>query len=482
MNKIIFLAIGLIFQTSGYAASDKICDDLYRITCAPGEYNDGTGVASNRTSIGSKELAIFENVFKEANKKFSEVLGKAENSYFRKAVLSATGLSLSTKCKGAEDKPSAECLKDMSSGLTEIFYKQQLATKGGRYSNFNLQGMADVSDLTYVTDSPIYQSTTQNILNKAKELVGLDNVEKKARDVVFPKVREALLKKVNSLVSDEQTRKKLIDKISAIRFDNSDCSNGNSTSIPGLLLPNAFYLPQANVFKFCAGMGLNNSSEFQMAFIIAHELSHSIDPCTIEVGPSDFTFKYPKGANQSESEGAFPIKNIIQCLRTKESIGALTDAQTQAKHSMTNNQYGGYTYQTSPAHGSAQAMDFKSFCGLDQITESFSDWMAAEITPEYISSVHPKLSKDQLRLGYSNIWRGNCDTDALPAMPSPHPEKEARTNRIILVQPKIREQMGCSKELNSNQVYCDTNKSHSSPPAPAKKEMQVVPAFMRGDK
>ena len=43
LTTMMVLSLGL----NALADSDKVCDDLYRLTCAPGTYDDGTGSAAS---------------------------------------------------------------------------------------------------------------------------------------------------------------------------------------------------------------------------------------------------------------------------------------------------------------------------------------------------------------------------------------------------------------------------------------------------
>jgi hypothetical protein len=110
-----------------------------------------------------------------------------------------------------------------------------------------------------------------------------------------------------------------------------------------------------------------------------------------------------------------------------------------------------------------------SFCNNDQITESFSDWMGAEILPQYIEKNY-KLTPEQYREGYANANRVNCW--AYPDTSDNfnyevHPAIGKRINKILLVNPKIRSQMGCPTKHPDN-VYCDSEKALGSPAEPIK--------------
>jgi hypothetical protein len=109
--------------------------------------------------------------------------------------------------------------------------------------------------------------------------------------------------------------------------------------------------------------------------------------------------------------------------------------------------------------GQTNAVAANPFCTGDQIGESFSDWLASEVLPRYIEKNFSHLSRDQIRNGYSNVFRGMC-SNMNPAstnvfgMPDPHPTIQARVNKILLAHPDVRRQLGCEKDSAPAPKYC----------------------------
>lgn len=81
-----------------------------------------------------------------------------------------------------------------------------------------------------------------------------------------------------------------------------------------------------------------------------------------------------------------------------------------------------------------------------------------KVLPEYISK-NNSLTPQQYQLGYANARRLVCavekDKDA-NTVRRVHPQMAERINRIIMVNPKIRSQMGCA-QTHANIAYCDAN-------------------------
>jgi hypothetical protein len=204
----------------------------------------------------------------------------------------------------------------------------------------------------------------------------------------------------------------------------------------------------------CRGYFNNSTSEFSLAHTIAHELAHSIDPCSLSLGQQDSRIHYPLQATQGEVEKTYPLSGVLGCLRSGNSVRAQQKWANPGKHPET-------PFVTN-------VMSFP-FCNRsDQVTESVADWFAAEVLPTYISRHFPKLTPTQLQDGYSNVWRDDCSIPKgfpsyeylNPPAPSSysdideeHPPLAVRVNRILLVNPEIRKQLGCTRPHSKN-IYC----------------------------
>lgn len=109
------------------------------------------------------------------------------------------------------------------------------------------------------------------------------------------------------------------------------------------------------------------------------------------------------------------------------------------------------------------------FCGeKDQVEEAMADWLASEVTPyvmeQYLREKNKILTVNHWRYGYSNALRSICndrdDEHRNEDEFGSHPETPDRINKILSVNPKVREQMGC-EPTHPKFVYCD-NKASSS--------------------
>lgn len=187
------------------------------------------------------------------------------------------------------------------------------------------------------------------------------------------------------------------------------------------------------------GAYLENSSLFYLMQTLAHEMGHAIGPCGIVDSPFIFSYSNTQSKDQCFAEN--PFVEVLECLRLDTSVGA----ERRGLNAFSKGK--------------------KIFCnGTDQINEAFSDWIAAEVLAKYIEKIIADLNLTQLQIrnGYANASRDsgfllgkNTDIgkdyngeDLLH-----HPKSELRVNRIILANPKIREQMGCPP-LDEQLTYC----------------------------
>ena len=288
-----------------------------------------------------------------------------------------------------------------------------------------------------------------------KEMFDPESLKRVSKEI-FPRIRTHFSQLIGKRVA-EPLRSKLQDRISKIQFSGSYCTPDQKHPFPAALLADAHYSAETNDFDFCWGLLTTGNSEFRISQVIAHELAHSVDPCgiTFPFRGNSFHYSDPKDIEKSQSE--FPFKGVISCLRSPKSVQALRfenkpEIQPKTKTSASTDP------RLSAISGSSTSTNQggnSPFYKGEQINESFADWAADEIVPKVISELHAKLTRNQFRAGYSNIFRGQACTPASPTSTQfrTHPSREMRVNRLLLVQPKIRKQMGCKGEQKSA-VHC----------------------------
>ena len=457
----------LLASTCAAAEISPLCTDLFHFSCSPGSYKDGTGEIKSEKEIANQLAAYTDKSRIFLHDRFLKILDDSGNTYFKDLALSGLGLKNSPQCTSTSPEDLAACRENLIDGLTDI---AQSSAMGNLVPKTGLERRGDLADLMYITQNGAFHKVIQELDNQTQKNFENPELINKIQSKVFPKIKSLIVARLQVMpISDEQ-KKIMISKVSSISFDGTDCGNLNykrkqgEDIVASLLVPNAFYNPVQNNFRICAGFLLQSTSEFQIGEVIAHELSHSLDPCNIASGPSDLGLKYSNPQDIQKMENEYPIKNVLKCLRDKRSVGARNfDLEMQASIGPgAENRCANYGCSSEPskrnggARSGAPPDSAANFCRNDQVGESFADWMAAEVLPTYMEDNY-KLTTDQYRNGYANVFRTGCQGSFGQVSSDIHPALELRINKILLANPKIQSQMGCPAS-NSSVLYCDPNK------------------------
>lgn len=430
-------------------------------------------------------MQMMEQFTSAAEGEFQKLLKDSSHGLLRRQAFSAFGLSNSPECKGGLENLSQACLNLMSKELTReakltfsqgpmdmsLYSMSALAVHSGSKAQSRLR------DRMLLQDSPYFQRVVASFEQKLRDSAAQSELAQKIEKKIFPKVRDLLIKKIEALVPDPKMRSLMRDKLLAIEYEGVSCSIGEGNQPPlifQLLEPNARYQPHNNKFSICRGFLLRTSSEFALVHTIAHELAHSIDPCVLTLSPlpplEQGSSEKPLGSDQW-----YPIPGLLSCLRGEQSVHAKRVYRNLGAPS--EGYFVSQPQAQYPASGSSAPPPLKDTACQDQVTannqiyhqhdqigEAYSDWLATEILPEYIGKNFPKLSQERLRMGYSNVWRMTCSPEeSFRAKNSGlrrrvvsldiHPDTSLRANRILLVQPQIRKQMGCPETMKTA-IYC----------------------------
>jgi hypothetical protein len=440
-SHIILLAI-LISSSTFAEAQSGLCENLSHFSCSPGIQNDGTGVARSGAET-KKATEAFDELRPHVEQKFKRLLENPENTEFRRLALSTTGLNDAPYCKSIKKEDLDKCNYDIATGLTRL-------TRRKLTLNNKIENMAEMNDLrskSLLIENDVFASVIKDIDKEVGEKYGQPKIAERIEKKIFPEILKLLVKKIQSLPIDEKAKTAIEKKITAIRFAGTDCSDSSGGGLSKHFHPNANYSPELNSFRVCHGLFVENSSDFHLAGVIAHELAHAIDPCIIAKYPEKYGFDYKHTDSVDNLDDDYPISGLLGCLRSDRSIAA-----KRMNDGIYNNPHRGK---------SKNEKDFYSHCNSDQITESTCDWYAMEILPEFIQQNHPNLTKEQWQIGFSNVFRPGCTdkkrTDKEKEKDQDeHPELTDRIDRIFLQNPTVREKMGCIKP-HSKFVYCDPN-------------------------
>lgn len=442
------------------------CSRLSALTCAPGRFPDGTGVARSASKLEDEVEPLRKQAAERFRAEFRKLVDSPEEAYFRNLAFGALGLGVDPGCQ--KNPVEARCLENLVEGLTELAVDRSLPRAGVPGLGGAFGGGFELNALGGVLQNAAFTEIERRVGDELnRRIFAASDLAKIGREV-FPRVRELILSRIRDQVPDPEKRRRLLDKIRGIRFvEDGRCnfgSSGGAANVSALLVPNAFYNPQSNTFTYCNGLLLRSNSEFQIAAIVAHEISHAIDPCYAAQGPAEVAIRYskPKDPVQSAREFAFP--GVISCLRSSKSVGAQRgDLEALRAREAFH----------CPGCAPPAADEQPAFCMQDQIGEAFSDWMAAEVLPEYLQTYHPKLTADQRTRGYANVFRLNgCEPDLGSAIVfgaafDTHPPNRKRVDRVLIANPNVRQQLGCSDTLPAEPRYCVVGVEVAPDPKPA---------------
>ena len=152
---------------------------------------------------------------------------------------------------------------------------------------------------------------------------------------------------------------------------------------------------------------LLSKSWFNMIFSLAHELGHSIDPCEIRSAGMSFPA-------YDHLVGCFLQHHLIAMRNTRSECGR-----------------------------------------NDQLSETFADWIAAQVTAEVIALHSKQLHGNETLYAVQNSIKDLCEVDDPEAFDLElHPSPKIRIEEIFGKNPKIQEILGCEPSAKI-QTYCE---------------------------
>ena len=175
-------------------------------------------------------------------------------------------------------------------------------------------------------------------------------------------------------------------------------------------------------------------SDFQLVHLLAHELSHSFDPCIlgVDVPSSPAVINYPQGSGFRDAIPHYPFAGLLVCLQRPTSAHVQTYVPEKNE---------------TPEQSAKPTKSGGPFCNGDtQFMETFCEWMAAEIVPLFVERNQIRTNPDQYRAGYLGIYQPafKCEKDEPQGWNGIYANERRISNQMLLTQPLIRQQMGCN--------------------------------------
>lgn len=459
--RIAILLSSLIFISfTSYAGQSGLCEDLAKFTCSPGKQDDGTGLAQKNSQDGNAAAEEFNAKRAFVEKKIRTLLEDPDNAYLRKLGLGAAGLTDAPQCNSEDAAEIKKCKDDLTEGMVSLAKKKLTGQNiPSLYVATNY-----LEEKTLVLENDQFAKVLGEIEQQINGQFDYQEQEKLIKEELFPKVKKQIVSKISSLPIDEKKKQFMIDKIKGISYGGNSCDEMGA-GLNKMFVANAFFVPTKQTFKVCKGLLSKNISEFHLIFVIAHELSHSIDPCSIAIGPTADAVKYPNTSEMEKMDDEYPIQGLLGCLRTSTSVAARPATAPNAYYSGgavgAPGTGGGYGAYNVPSQAGVSSQQYTYCNSGDQTGEAVSDWFGVEILTDLIEQKYPNLKKEQWQKGYSNVFRPLCSEEAennpyAAYAQGAHPHTGDRVNSILLVNPKIRAKMGCEKP-NSKKIYCDAS-------------------------
>ena len=148
--------------------------------------------------------------------------------------------------------------------------------------------------------------------------------------------------------------------------------------------------------RFGGAYVLGTTSRFNLAFTIAHELAHAIDPCELRsTGWAIPAFDRLAACFTSEGLVATP-KSLVECRRN------------------------------------------------DQLSETFADWVAVKMASRALNKWGAEYPEPQRWASVGNSIRDLCEEDEdLPGIVESHPDPRIRIERVLCTDTEILKYLGC---------------------------------------
>ncbi len=418
MKKIVlkFVALAFVILFLGQVSeSQEICRNLHASSCDHGILDDGTGVAATRPPTGLSDTDPLNAITQAQVRRFF-----SEN---RTAFRSQSVAKMNLECELLPNFSTQTqiCDSEIETKLFNLVQRRRASGTAGRYELTELVFMEESGFLGLINEVDFGGRLQVNVAEQEEKVTRL-----------FGQVKEALIRKIESTNLSSEHKRIITSRLRQVNNLGSDC--GATFGMKDYFLPKAFYDPQTNNFLLCRNLLNQTNSEFALTTVIAHEMSHAIDPCVLRFSNPE-TFGEFVTNDFYRSEVDFPYSNLTSCLRSPSSIRAVNLEVSQA----------------APNSGPVRT----SFCHNDQIGEASSDWFASEVLVDVIRQNYPNLTQDQWRNGMRNTFRLKCDQSQVDHVDGfePHAPVEARFNAIILANQSVRERIGCAN-VNYNKVQC----------------------------
>lgn len=418
----------MFFSGMAFADDASVCDELSKHACNDQSEHDGTGSIKNsadfnrqitnlRLETRKKLISSYLSAFQSAN---SDPMAKAFLLRSSRLLMGSNTKGFRSTCWEQDGQFNATCQNELAEKIADGYGLDFIMDKWGA-GGFDDQKYVvdDKSEAApWVQDPSVgfakFSKPAQDFLRE--QIVKPDRLRK--LEATFAMVKNLLVKRLEESGASDSEKYAMISKIKKAQLNPQGCARFRKP-INNDLIADAFYTENEmgeGKVQFCNGLLLRGDSEFMIVETLAHELSHSLDPCHFSTG----------------SKG-HPFQSVLACLRSPKSVNAI-----------------------------AKGTSREECISHDQIGEAFADWMAAEILPRYMAT-KGKVGASKARAGYANAVKITCGGEANRVF-NVHAQSKRRIDALLMTQPLVREHMDCRLAPTTGVGYCAEGSDSASIP------------------
>lgn len=444
-----------------FAKEPDVCQNLAELSCAPGTFKDGTGETISETTRFRRMNDLIKTMRSGIDADFTKVVNDPKEAAFVKQAIESFGLKSDPECKSTARTDVVTCRQKIIEGLASLAQKEVAGPDLGE----PVRRLGNFKQLEALQFSESYRRVTNKYQEMADNSFSYPGLAKRVREKIFPDMQKLLVERIQKMNLPESDKQALVKRIKEVQLDNIRCEPNRNAEpdenldpeveskprMSRLLEPELMFNPKRGkgTVRVCEGIFLQTTSEFALAGVLAHEISHSIGPCIMNERAGTYQTLVEK----------HPLKNVISCLTGNRSVGLRIMGESKDAEA-------------------PKGADENHVCQAEYVDEVLSDWLASEVLPLYIEK-NFKLKADQYQIGYSNFLRTACSSGSEEGSEERDPDDTYppladRINKLLLPNPKVRKQMGCTSKLKAAD-YCDSDAKPAPPgevvnpsPAPAR--------------
>lgn len=415
------------FQSPLFANQNLACTDLAKATCENQRVDKGESRVEGLISVIQKN---YTNAVQEGFRKSPSI----------EKFVSKTGILKPSECSD-KTKNSPKCIQKIKSEIDRVANEVRNNVLG-KPSIYDDPNVARPEDMFSLYEGIAADVASETVAKSTSAIARIDNL--------FQKARTAMIGLVGNIAVDP-SKTAMIERLESIKLSNEECT-GERSDAKFFLNTTAYYSSEGHVFAFCPRAFLADMTDTQIAFIIGHELAHSIDPChaALPVGKRSALNHQPFIDYNSNSKSSYeariaqyPFHNQLNCLRQPASSNSPVPTTNVELNEMSNTQF------------------YDHLCDADPINEVFCDWIGTQVATMILEKIHAAKSKSQIQSEYASVFTTKCKEQRRPT--DTHPPVERRANGIIGSNPDVRKSMGCS--------IVDGKNVHCHPPQTGSKEI-----------